>query len=183
MRTRPGTRLDAPGRRSRFLALCLAAVAAALLAAVEPGELPLRFRACPFLWLTGLPCPFCGLTRAIHHVLRLDWAMAWYLNPLAFPAGALLLGLVARTALEVAAGRRLPPPPALRSRWLIALAVLLVLHWILHVRGAVAKPKPELLRSWATAAGWGDIATAGTFPFSLSLATAPDRLRPSNARH
>jgi hypothetical protein len=36
---------------------------------------------CPFLNVTGLPCPGCGMTRASLALLRGDWAEVWHLNP------------------------------------------------------------------------------------------------------
>jgi len=146
MRVPTHARLGAGGRRSRAILLGFAVVAAILLAALEPGALPPRFRTCPFLWLTGLPCPFCGLTRAVHHLLRCDWATAWHLNPLAFPIGAAIVALGARALREAVTGRRLPPLAPPRAGWLLAIAALVLLHWILHIRGAVTAPKPELLR-------------------------------------
>lgn len=35
---------------------------------------------CPFLILTGRPCPACGLTRAAFCVLSLRFAKAWEMN-------------------------------------------------------------------------------------------------------
>lgn len=137
--------LGAIARRGRVIALGATIVAATLLAALEPGASPFRLRTCPFLWLTGLPCPFCGLTRAAHHLLRCDWATAWHLNPLAFPIGAAIVALGARALREAVTGRRLPPIAPPRAGWLLAIAALL-LHWTLHVHGAVKAPKPELLR-------------------------------------
>ena len=32
---------------------------------------------CPILWLTGVPCPGCGMTRALTHAVRLDFAGAF----------------------------------------------------------------------------------------------------------
>ncbi|HSD28768.1 MAG TPA: DUF2752 domain-containing protein [Vicinamibacteria bacterium] len=42
-------------------------------------HLPLTF--CLFKGLTGLPCPTCGSTRALGHLVALDFAGALRLNP------------------------------------------------------------------------------------------------------
>lgn len=42
---------------------------------------------CGLRLLTGLPCPFCGGTRALHAAARFDWWQALALNPLAFLLG------------------------------------------------------------------------------------------------
>lgn len=36
---------------------------------------------CPLTWLTGFPCPACGLTRAGLCLLRLDFKGAWEMHP------------------------------------------------------------------------------------------------------
>ena len=44
-------------------------------------------RLCGFYWLTGRPCPLCGLTRAMFQLAKGHWAQAVQLNalsPLAF---------------------------------------------------------------------------------------------------
>lgn len=41
-------------------------------------------RHCPMVILTGLPCPGCGLTRAVLCVITLDLAGAWHINPSVF---------------------------------------------------------------------------------------------------
>jgi hypothetical protein len=46
---------------------------------------------CPYLTLTGLACPGCGLTRATHFLLHGDVARAFAYNPWAFVAGPALL--------------------------------------------------------------------------------------------
>lgn len=39
---------------------------------------------CPILTLTGIPCPGCGMTRAILALLRLDFAAAFSFHPMVF---------------------------------------------------------------------------------------------------
>ena len=35
-----------------------------------------RFSLCGFRWLTGYPCPLCGLTRAMFHLVKGHWQTA-----------------------------------------------------------------------------------------------------------
>jgi hypothetical protein len=39
---------------------------------------------CPMLLVTGLPCPGCGMSRAIFFVLTMQFSRAWAMNPIAF---------------------------------------------------------------------------------------------------
>lgn len=59
---------------------------------------------CPFRRLTGIPCPLCGMTRAVLSALRLDFSLAFNHHPLFFlmpPLGLFLL-------FHVKKGSRLP---------------------------------------------------------------------------
>lgn len=51
---------------------------------------------CPIRFLTGIPCPGCGMTRAVWHILRLEFAAGLAAHPLVVVlpvmAGGLLLG-------------------------------------------------------------------------------------------
>jgi hypothetical protein len=69
---------DRPGGLS-YIAL---AAGLAILWLYTPPDLPL----CGFRWLTGHPCPFCGLTHAIFALAKghLSEALRWHaLSPLA----------------------------------------------------------------------------------------------------
>jgi hypothetical protein len=70
------------------------AVAAALFA-LDPGRVRI-LPVCPFHQLTGLWCPGCGTTRALHQVLHGNLAAAIRLNPLAMLMLPLVGYLVAR---------------------------------------------------------------------------------------
>lgn len=47
--------------------------------------------ACPFVLVTGYPCPACGLTRAGLHLLQGEFAEAAKLNLFIYPIAALLV--------------------------------------------------------------------------------------------
>ncbi len=69
----------------------------AVLAAIGHG--------CPIRFVTGIPCPGCGLSRAYLALLKLDFAGAFHYHPL-FWAVPLLFGLCLRYGRkkEMAAG-------------------------------------------------------------------------------
>ena len=67
---------------------------AVLLRFVDPTRPGSGLPPCPFHWATGLYCPGCGATRAMHALAHFDLAAALAMNPLlvlALPAIALLL--------------------------------------------------------------------------------------------
>ena len=88
---------------------------------------------CTWQYFTGLPCPLCGGTHAVYHLLRLEVVPAFEANAavavmvLAFALAGLCLGL------ESMAGRSLPASMDPR-RWLPLLMrlqiVLLALNWM-----------------------------------------------------
>src|SRR5262245_61978873 len=47
-----------------------------------PFPLQPRVSLCGFLWLTGRPCPFCGLTRALACLLKGNLTLALNFHPL-----------------------------------------------------------------------------------------------------
>ena len=54
---------------------------------------------CPFKALTGLQCPGCGGTRALHALLHGDVAGAFALNPMLFVVIGTVIVIAARPAL------------------------------------------------------------------------------------
>jgi hypothetical protein len=94
---------------------------------------------------TGLPCPFCGGTRATHFLLHGDWGQSLYYNWLAIPSLAAGLGLVLIMTLELLKGRQyLFIPHFSRQRLFWGLAFIAII-WAFHVYDALTTPKPELL--------------------------------------
>jgi len=94
--------------------------AAGVLGASAAGGLP-----CVFAAVTGVPCPFCGLTHGVAELGAGHLATAIALHPLAPLAAILAL------AVPVALVRRRPIVVAPAA--LAALAALVLLTWIVRV--------------------------------------------------
>ena len=97
------------------------------------GEAPDAPVMCPFRLATGLPCPFCGMTRSLFAVGDGRLGDAFALAPLGplLPLLALLAGVVAIRAIV----RRRPvswPRPLL----MVGVAVLAV-SWSFQLAGGV----------------------------------------------
>ena len=52
------------------------------------------FQLCGFHWLTGRPCPLCGLTRAMFALAKGEWAGALRFNALSPLGFAMLFSLI-----------------------------------------------------------------------------------------
>ena len=132
----PPLLLDAGQRHGR---VWQAAAIAALLgvAAVTDSTHPLPFEVCLFHRLTALPCPTCGMTRAVCHAVHGHWAqsIAWH------PAGLILAaGLAGRMLWAAAeAWRGQPIAGALRCRLakalLIAGVAASLVNWVAQLTG------------------------------------------------
>jgi hypothetical protein len=94
-----------------------------------PFPLQPRISLCGFLWLTGRPCPFCGLTRALGCLLKGDLALALEfhpLSPLALTALLIMfLGGPCRIVWE-RTGWRNVPKDSLRFFWAGSLLLFLI---------------------------------------------------------
>ena len=148
---RPRSKIKLTPAGTRWRGRCLLALPVALgaLALVQPGSLPKWFPFAPSCGaITGLPCIFCGTTRAVYHLLHGEFARALYYNWLAFPLVAGSLTLLAVNALELLLDRNfLARAPRIRpTRGSFGgLAAGLVLLWFLQVYLAVSQHKTELL--------------------------------------
>lgn len=114
-------------RRPVYLAALVVGVGAAAFARWFPRDAILRIP-CMFKNLAGIPCPFCGTTRAFLSAGEGSWAHAWHESPL----GALLLPgsilLAAWAAWRLWRSRYEPPPltPFKFPRWILIGALLAV---------------------------------------------------------
>ena len=98
--------------------------------------------------ITGLPCIFCGMTRALHSLLNADFTRAIYFNWLAFPFLAVTIFLIALFAFEVTRRRVIVNlNMILRVTFgrLTVIGLCLFLLWTSQVYLAVSQHKHELL--------------------------------------
>jgi hypothetical protein len=128
--------------RQRLMAAALwglLAVGAAYLFFFEPGRTGF-FPLCPFRALTGLTCPGCGTTRALHQLLHGHVLAAFELNPLlllALPVLGILLILYTRYAIN---GRPMPQI-VLPRKYAWAIYALVLGFWIF--RNTAVYPFPS----------------------------------------
>ena len=98
--------------------------------------------------ISGLPCLFCGTTRAMHHLLHGEFGRAIYFNWLAVPilVAAVMIALIVAT--EAAFGRRVLQNHLsfpLNSRRVGAIAGAVVVLWAIQITLAITLQKHELL--------------------------------------
>lgn len=86
---------------------------------------------CTIYYLTGRPCPSCGLTTSVSAILHGQFGLAWRANPMGFVivAGAVVVALNSLFALLWGRSVRIE-----NTRFTLLLLALLAL-WLLH--GAV----------------------------------------------
>lgn len=110
---------------------------------ITPGtqEAPLfgmKLISCPLKYLTGIPCPFCGLTRGTAWMVRGELGNAWTSNILS-PLVALIMIAAAIYAVLVrlAAGKRLVFEAAanFRSALIWLTACLIAASWAVKLLG------------------------------------------------
>jgi Protein of unknown function (DUF2752) len=98
--------------------------------------------------ITGLPCIFCGMTRALHFLFEGNFGRALYFNWLSFPFVAAVMFTVALFTIELASRRRflnLRVIGSITPRKLALLAIAGTALWIFQAGLALSQHKTELL--------------------------------------
>jgi hypothetical protein len=109
----PPRLLDAGRRRARGWQAGTIAVLLLGARLAVPSR-PLPFEVCGFKHLTGLPCPTCGLTRALCFALHGDWAQSLAYHPAGPFLALALFAWMLWSAAEAYRGQ--PIREALRGR-------------------------------------------------------------------
>ena len=96
----------------------------------EPGKTGF-FPSCVFRSLTGLSCPGCGSTRALHQLLHGHVATAFTLNPLLLVALPIMLFVLLRHTRWAMSGAT-PEGNRLPASIIYALFFVLLSFWIIR---------------------------------------------------
>ena len=102
----------------RLTAGAIALTGLASAAAIPPSLLQVGPVLCPFRFLTGLPCPGCGMTRSVVALLHGDLAASLFYHPLgvAVVAGAAIVAtLTLISVLSPRLSARAVPPVWIRT--------------------------------------------------------------------
>jgi hypothetical protein len=79
-----------------------------------------KFTVCGFHWMTGRPCPLCGMTRALSHLANGRWMEAIHLNALSPLVLAILCAAMVGGAFQLAGWdirERVIPAAVLKNFW------------------------------------------------------------------
>ena len=144
----PPLRLDQRKPRAVMAAFIIVLLVGLTLVPLAPPLALPGLPTCAFKSATGLPCPFCGGTRAAQALLRGEFSRALYLNVAALPAVVAFVAAALVLGWEAFFGRSLGDWNALPGKLRSLLPVMVVLicaYWLVHVADALRGPKPELV--------------------------------------
>ena len=94
---------------------------------------------CPMLLVTGLPCPGCGMSRAIFFVLTLQFSRAWMMNPLAFLWTLLLILFVIMRYFLGKSVKKMQNP-------LILILILTIAYYVIRMKMTFPSYPPIVYR-------------------------------------
>ena len=124
-----------PRLRMRRLLLAVGACGAVaglgILAVYPPTDASSYYPGCIFHQCTGLHCPGCGITRALHSLLNGQFRQAIAYNGVGLVLLAVVSISMVRSLWAWAAGERIGPRPPRRTPWLAwALATFMILYGV-----------------------------------------------------
>jgi len=111
------------------LIACVALMAAATWLKPDPRgfgtHTQLTHGPCVFHWLTGVPCPTCGMTTSFAHMARLQVLRAAKVQPFGAILFVVAVALIPVSVLCIAAGRM--PRVRIHPNWIAIPALILLL--------------------------------------------------------
>lgn len=99
--------MQTPAAKNKFLLagfILVSIIAVVLLTQFDPNQVGNPLPACPSRWLTGLYCPGCGATRALHALLHGNIEKAFSMNPVFVLAGPIVILLFLHQTVRLPAG-------------------------------------------------------------------------------
>ncbi len=93
--------------------------------------------ACPLRALTGIPCPFCGITTGSSWLVRGHWREAWesnILSPLLMIGSLIVGGYVLAFRLAAARTLAIDMEPRMRRIVWVAILALIVASWGMNLQ-------------------------------------------------
>ena len=127
-RSEPGR--AATSRRTMWLLGGAALAGCAYVAVVDPNRSSL-YPQCPFRMITGLDCPGCGMTRAVHSLLHGDLVAAASHNLLMVVTAVIALAWFAFARVQRMRGQE-PPRFRLSGVTVVPLTIVVLAFWVLR---------------------------------------------------
>jgi hypothetical protein len=112
--------------------ICLAVALPAIVHAVRGFIVPQFYIICPFLTITGLPCPFCGLTRSLLSLLQGELLKAFWYHPLG-PVVWFGMALFASSSFVLLIFRRRVELRISADRRMTSVVTGVLLVWIVNI--------------------------------------------------
>jgi hypothetical protein len=129
-------------RKQLYLLVLLATAAGWLLVAWNWQYYDLRhlrsgLELCPFMHITGQPCPSCGSTHAVLHLFRFHFAEAFYANPFSYIIAFCMLVFPGWVLADIVTGKAKfyqfyhRAQLYLQRRWVaMPLIALVLVNWV-----------------------------------------------------
>ncbi|MFQ3611275.1 MAG: DUF2752 domain-containing protein [Fimbriimonadales bacterium] len=88
---------------------------------------------CSLYFLTGRPCPSCGLTTSVCAIFHGDWWLAWRANPIGWLIVGVVVGVGLNSLLALFTGRSVRFHPDRLPYLLIALLAVWLAHGLVRM--------------------------------------------------